>query len=223
MTLPVRSTIPRTVVNYSGWAIDPATNGPATEVLIADGDRIVDTVTPSSNRPDLLIYWRNQPTSVSGFQYEADANVHPSAYAFSADGLAYPLGGSPAGSIAALRMPDGSQVKVAQTVSGNLEASKVYYRVGQLSLPSGTNLRDYDLATLSSTSGLGGATVALTDQPGNRYHEISASWLDQTGPRLTLRVGSCPQWYGYDPSNPLYVMQSGGPPVTSVTLSTVRG
>ena len=28
-TLPVRSAIPRTVVHYSGWAVDPATNRPA--------------------------------------------------------------------------------------------------------------------------------------------------------------------------------------------------
>ena len=83
-------------------------------------------------------------------------------------------------------------------------------------------LRDYDLATLSSAGGLGGGKVALTDQPGHPYHDISAIWLDQAGSRLTLRVGSCPQWYGYDPSKPLYVVQSGGPPVTSVTLSAAR-
>ena len=76
---------------------------------------------------------------------------------------------------------------------------------------------------LSSTGGLGGSNVALTDQPDRPNHEISATWLDQSGPRLTLRVGSCPQWYGYDPSKPLYLMQSGGPPVTSVTLSAIRG
>jgi len=57
----------------------------------------------------------------------------------------------------------------------------------------------------------------LTDQG---YHEISASWLDQAGSSLTLRVGSCPQWYGYDPSKPLYVVQGGGPLVTSVILSS---
>ena len=52
-TLPVRSAIPRTVVYYSGWAVDPATNRPASTVLIADGDRVVGTVTPSINRPDV--------------------------------------------------------------------------------------------------------------------------------------------------------------------------
>ena len=213
-------------MHYSGWAVDPATNLPASTVLIADGDRVVGTVTPTIDRPDVA-KGLHQPTSVSGFQYNAmfdAAPVHPSAYLVGADGLAHPLGGSPAGSVAALRLPDGSQVRVAPTVGGYLEVHDVdVYMVGELQLPSGMSLRDYDLATLSSTGGLGGANVALTDQPGHPYHEISASWLDQAGPSLTLRVGSCPQWYGYDPSKPLYVMQSGGPPVTSVTLSAMRG
>ena len=223
-TLPVRPAIPRTVVNYSGFAVDPATNRPATRVLIADGDRVVGTVTPSIDRPDVA-QSLHQPTSVSGFQYNAvfDTAIHPSAYLVGADGLAHPLDGSPAGSVAALRLPDGSQVRVAPTAGGYLEVHNVDVLVGEIQLPSGITLRDYDLAMLSSTGGLGGANVALTDQPGHPYHEISASWLDQAGPRLTLRVGSCPQWYGYDPSKPLYVMQSGGPPVTSVTLSAMRG
>ncbi len=230
-TLPVRSATPRMVVYYSGWAVDPATNRPASTILIADGDRVVGTTTPTIERPDVAQNL-HQPTSVSGFEYTAlfDAAVNPSAYLVGADGLAHLLGGSPAGSVAALRLPDGSQVKVAPTLAGKLEVHKVdVYTVGELALPSGTNLRDYDLATLSSTGGLGGATVALTDQPGDPghpgdpQHQISASWLDQAGARLALRVGSCPQWYGYDPSKPLYVVQSGGPPVTSVTLSAARG
>jgi hypothetical protein len=118
-------------------------------------------------------------------------------------------------------MPDGSQVGVAPTAGGgSLEVHKVYHTVGELRLPAGMTPRDYDLMTLSSSSGLGGADVALTDRLN--LVDISASWLDRTGPRLTLRVGSCPQWYGYDPSKPLYILQTGGPPVTSVTLSTVR-
>jgi hypothetical protein len=221
---PARAGTPRMVVNYSGWAVDPATNRPATRVLIADGERVVGMVTPSINRQDLAPSL-HQPTSVSGFQYNAlfDTAVHPSAYLVGADGVAHPLYGSPRGSVAALRLPDGNQVRVAPTVAGNLEVHSVDALVGEVQLPSGMTLRDYDLAMLSSTGGLGGSNVALTDQPVRPNHEISATWLDQAGPRLTLRVGSCPQWYGYDPSKPLYVMQSGGPPVTSVTLAAVRG
>jgi hypothetical protein len=212
------------VYYYSGWAIDPATNRPASTVLVADGDRVVGTVTPWINRPELAQQLR-QPTSVSGFQYDGvlDPTAHPSAYLVGADGQAHLLRGSPAGSAAALRMPDGSQVRVASTAGGELEVhSADVYTIGELQLPGGADLRDYDLAKLSSTGGLGGAAVTLTDQPGNRYHDISARWLDKSGSQLTLRVGSCPQWYGYDGSKPLYVMQSGGPPVTSVTLSAIR-
>jgi hypothetical protein len=221
-TLPVRPPMARTVVHYSGWAVDPATNLPASTVLITDGDRVVGTVTPTLKRPDVAKYL-HQPTSVSGFKYGAifdAAPVHPAAYSVGADGLAHPLRGLPAGSVTVLRLPDGSQVRVAPTTGGNFgDYQADVIMVGELQLPSGIDLRDYDLATLSSTGGFGGATVALTDQ---LLHEISASWLDQAGSSLTLRVGSCPQWYGYDPSRPLYVMQSGGPPITSVTLSAMR-
>lgn len=223
-TLPVRPVTPRMVVNYSGWAVDPATDRPATRVLIADGDRVVGMVTPSINRPDVA-YALHQANSVSGFQYNAmvDAMVHPSAYLVGPDGLAHPLPGSPPGSVTALRLPDGSQARVVPTMAGDLEVHDVNMLVGELTLPSGMTLRNYDLAMLSSTGGLGGATVALTDQPDRLNHDISATWLDQAGPHLTVRVGSCPQWYGYDPAKPLYVMQSGGPPVTSITLSAARG
>ena len=216
-------------MHYSGWAVDPVTNLPASSILIADGDRVVGTMKPTTARPDVATYL-HQPTSVSGFKDSAmfdGAPVHPAAYSVGADGLAHPLGGLPAGSVAALRLPDGSQVRVAPTTGGWVDQYQADVSMeGELQLPSGINLRDYDLATLStglaklsSTGGFGGAKVALTDQ---FLHEISASWLDQAGPSLTLRVGSCPQWYGYDPSKPLYVMQTGGPPVTSVTLSTAR-
>jgi hypothetical protein len=120
-------------------------------------------------------------------------------------------------------MPDGSQIRVAPTVAGDLDVHNAdVYSVWEIRVPSGEDLRGYDLATLSSTGGLGGANVTLTDAPGHLFHDISASWLDEAGSRLTLRVGSCPQWYGYDPSKPLYVMQSGGPSVTSVTLSAIH-
>jgi hypothetical protein len=221
-TLPVRPTVPRTVVDYSGWAVDPATNRPATRVVIADGERVVGTVTPSINRPDVARSLL-QPTSVSGFQYMAsfDAAVHPSAYLVGADGLAHPLRRSSPGSVVSLRLPDGSQIRVAPTAGGYLEVHDVDALVGEIQLPSGMTLRDYDLVMLSSTGGLGGSNVALTDKTDQPNHEISANWLDRAGPHLTLRVGSCPQWYGYDASKPLYVMQSGGPPVTSVTLSAI--
>ena len=224
MTVPVRPATPRMIVHYSGWAVDPTTNRPASTVLIADRDRVVGMVTPSIDRPDLAHILR-QPTSLSGFQYEGvlDAEAHPSAYFVGADRQAHPLGGSPAGSVAMLRMPDGSQIRVVPTVAGYLDVHNAdVYSVWELRLPRGEDLRGYDLATLSSTGGLGGANVTLTDAPGHLFHDISASWLDKAGSRLTLRVGSCPQWYGYDPSKPLYVMQSGGPRVTSVTLSAIR-
>jgi hypothetical protein len=246
-TLPVRELGARTAVHYSGWGMDPATHRPAGTVLIAEDDRVVATVTPSIDRPDVAI-GLHQTESVSGFQYDALLDgVHPStAYAVGADGVAHPLYRSPVAPVAFLRLPGGSKVRVEPTMAGYLEdhRANVIPSVAEIQLPSGINLRDYDLATLSSginpsdyriealsfTDGLGGGNVAITDQllsdPSDevpRFHWIMATWVEQSGPRLTLRVGSCPQWYGYDPSKTLYVIQSGGPPVTSITLSAAKG
>jgi hypothetical protein len=226
VTVPVLSVMPRLVVHFSGWAVDPITNRPASKVLIVDGDRVVGTTTPSIEWPDVAQYL-HQDTSASGFEYNAllDTWAHPSsAYFVGADALAHPLGGSPAGSVVALRMPDGSELGVAPTVGGNLAVHNVNIRtIGEIHLPVGVNPRDYDLAMLSSTGGLGGSNVALTDEPGQPDHEISARWLDRTRAHLTLRVGSCPQWYGYDPSKPIFVVQDGGAAsVSSVTLSAIH-
>jgi hypothetical protein len=238
-TLPVRSTLPRTVVHYTGWAVDPSTNLPAREVVFADGDRVVGTARPTIERPDIaevlhqgvrempgggLGGVHGNPDWKSGFTYDAvfDGTVAPSAYLVGADGLVHPLGASPAGSVTALRLPDGGKVEVAPTVAGSLEVRELGEVIGEVQFPSGMTPRDYDVVVLSSVGGHGGGHVALTDQPGRPYHNISARWLDQTGPRLTLRVGSCPQWYGYDPSKPLYIVQPSGKSVSSVALAARR-
>lgn len=224
-TFQVRPVAPRTVVHYSGWALDPATNRPADSVLLADGDRVVGTVTPWLNRPDVA-HTLHQPDSASGFEYMAtfETAIHPSAYLVGADGVAHPLRGSPGEFVPTLRMSDGRQVRVAPTAGGNLDfANSDAYTVGEFNLSPGTTLRDYDLVKLSSSDGLGGARAVITDEPGRLYHGISARWLDRAGRELTLRVGSCAQWYGYVSSKPLFVMQTSGPPVTSVTLSSRNG
>ena len=61
----------------------------------------------------------------------------------------------------------------------DVDSTTDVYTVGELQLPSGIDLRDYDLATLSSTGGLGGANVALTDQ---FHHEIRRAGLTRPGP-----------------------------------------
>src|SRR5581483_7749954 len=193
ITLPVGPPTGRTVVHYSGWAVDPATNLPASMVVIADGERVVGTVKPTIARPDVAKHLHQpQSTPVYGFKYNGmidAAPTHLAAYSVGADGLAHPLHsrGLPGGSIAALRLPKGSQVSVAPTMGGvvdNYHADPFTLR--KLPLPSGIDLRDYDLATLSSTGGLGGAHVTLTDQlltdqplADQFFHQISASWLDQ--------------------------------------------
>ena len=203
ITLPVRSTMLRTVVHYSGWAVDPATNLPASTVLIADGDRVVGKVKPTINAPGR----GPVPAPAQVGERLRTSRRHVRCRAGPRGGLFRRRGragsSAPAGRQpgplprCACRTGARSGSRRPRAACGWEVHDADVYTVGELRLPSGIDLRDYDLATLSSTGGLGGANVALTDQ---FLHEISASWLDQAGSSLTLRVGSCPQWYGYDPS-----------------------
>jgi hypothetical protein len=81
----------------------------------------------------------------------------------------------------------------------------------------------FQLATFGTAAGsLASSTLGLTDVIGDPSHSIVARSTADAGARLPVRVGACLQWHGYSPTQPLYVVQTGGAPVTSLTLSGVK-
>jgi hypothetical protein len=139
------------------------------------------------------------------------------------DGALHPVAGSAPNAAAALRLPDGRVLRTSGSPEGHLDAYSVVERtVGQLDVPAGVDLGEYDLATLSAGAPLDPGDIMLTDAAGQGSRSISAAFLG-LAPTLGIRVGSCPQWHGYDPHRPLYVIQDRGTPVTTVTLSGLAG
>ena len=222
--LPVRSLGELTVVQASGWAVDPVTGVPAQSVLLVEGDVVVDSVAVTVERTDIPAVV-DDVSLISGFDY---AKVGPAtrsltAYARLADGTVHPIGDRSL--VDKVTMPDGTVLPVAPSPVGELDALTSTRRlVGQIDVPADLDPYRYDLMTLSADGEpLGDADVTVTDVIGDDGHAIRARSLASDGQELAVRVGSCLQWHGYQPGRPLYVVQEGRSSVTSVTLSGVDG
>jgi hypothetical protein len=99
-------------------------------------------------------------------------------------------------------------------------------QVSAFDLPPSVSLPSYQLVTFHAAGPIGLATLALSDvddvfQSPPTSGDIVAGALPVTGSRLAVRVGSCLQWHGYT-GHTLYLSQTGGAPITSLTLSDVE-
>jgi hypothetical protein len=220
LTLPVHPMGEYQIVTATGAAIDPATGQAAKSVVVAQGSTVLTELAPSLNRPDLPA-----TTTPVGFIATASAPADQpiTFYLRSTDGTLHPLRGtSGAGSVSSLRLSDGSTVPVSATSAGSIDRTTISQQtVGRIDAPAGTNLSAYQLATFAGAS-LGGLTLTVTNAIGDSSHTISVKTLDDPRTSLALRVGACLQWHGFAGSQPLYVTQTAGAPVTSVTLSGLR-
>jgi hypothetical protein len=223
--LPVRSLGKHVLVDITGWAADRTTGRPARAVVVVSGRRVIASLTPSLERPDVARAL-GTVSSLSGFRFSAVVSEDESLsiYMLADDRKLHPLARSKRSGAASVKFPNGRVLPTATSTGGFIDIFNTSERVvGKVEVPRAVNLTDYDLATMSAgREPLGKASVVITDTLGQANHYISALSLPGMGPDLAVRVGSCPQWRGYDPAQPLYVLQDGGVPVTAVTLSGVR-
>ncbi|MBO0870491.1 MAG: hypothetical protein J2P15_18195, partial [Micromonosporaceae bacterium] len=225
LRLPVRPAGPGAMVHLRGWAVDPGTGAPASAVVLLRGADVLATMSPSLSRPDLARV-AGAAAAVSGFEFSgAVLGTGPIAlYALTADGRLHPMANWSHTGATRVRLPDGRVVPVAASPVGAVDGYQVTNAtIGRLDLPRGTDPAAYRLLTLTAPYGwrLGSSQLVLTDAVGPGVRGIYAQSLPQTAGGLPVRVGSCPQWHGYDPTQPLYVVQIGGIPVASATLSGV--
>jgi hypothetical protein len=224
--LPVQPLGKRTLMNISGWALDPNTGKPASSVVVVHGDRVVASTVPSIERADVAKA-TGVTTSTSGFAFSklpVDSDAI-GVYLLAADGKLYPLNGNPQTPPASVRFADGSVVPTATAKAGRIDGlTSTPGTVGRIDLPSGFDLARYRLATLHTDGAkLGNDKIVISDLPGHDGHSITATSLPVRDGDLSLRVGSCLQWHGYQSTRPLYVAQEGAVPVTAVTISGVAG
>ena len=145
--------------------------------------------------------------------------------ALTSDGRLHPLTDELLGASVpkSVRMPDGTQVRVARPIKGGVtETTWMRSEVGVATLPPGTNLRDYDVVTLHADRGFGRSEISLADAAMlNPSGQILATTLPAAGSSLSVRASSCLQWPGFTDRR-VYVLQTGGGLATHLELARLR-
>jgi hypothetical protein len=196
-------------VTVTGWAGDPNAKLPAREVILADGDRVVERLQPSISRPDLIAYGLPEGIKKSGFQTQVP--LLPSGrlriFVVARDGRIgqiVPLGGHPAHGTVTL---DGRRIQLdPKAIYGQIN-STVRARSTKVGLPPGSRWRDYRwLEVDAGASGFKRGTFVLYDRQNrpNANREISFQTLDNSPDRYIVPVGSCAQWHAY-PARSLFL------------------
>ena len=213
--------------NMSGWAADARSRAAANEVVVVYDRRVVATVKPTLERPDVATKV-GPAAGKSGFQIGAAVTAGdalPVVLARTEDGLLHPVGplAASAGLTGSLRMPDGSMAPIGAPTLGSVDSPAfTSATVGSATVPDGVTPADFDLLTFHAAGTIGPADLTVSDTlNGGQNREIMAHALPSSAGSLPVRVGSCLQWHGYR-SKTLYVLQTGGSPVTGLRLSGAR-
>ncbi len=214
-----------------GWAYDPVADAPVSQVLVASGDRVVDHLETGGSRPDVAEALGLPGAASSGFAgslvFTGDHEEGVRLYAVAADGKAYPL--NPPTELPE-RLRDGSrsfQVGTSEAQFGwadGIEGGPI--DVGVADVPAGVNLPDYELATFEADGPLGVSHVSLSARlggtPGAGINgRVTFGTLPRDGDDISVRVGSCLQWHGFDTRH-LYLTQIDGRTIDRITLSGVK-
>jgi len=111
-------------------------------------------------------------------------------------------------------------VKDAQGTSVPV-ASSIARRQGSrlvIATPPGADLASYQWLELTASAPFGDRTFQLSDGSNQESHTIAFSTLPRVGDRVYVRVGSCSQWHGYTPGDPLFLVGADFPPGVQVHL-----
>ena len=232
LELPVTSE-PGFRTQMVGWAYDTVADQPVDQVLIVSGDRVVGHVVTGGSRPDLPPVLGLAGTATSGFSgalvFTGDHSQGVTLYAVAADGKAYVIT-PPAGYVKPAVLRDGSS-RIAVGKPGRLmgwadSLDGGPTSVSRVDLPAGTDLADYQLATVEADGDIGFSQMTLTDRAeatGGAYGDnrrVLFTSLPSAGDDLSVRVGSCLQWHGFE-GRTLYLTQDKGRPIQRVVLSGV--
>lgn len=219
---PVRS------VSARGWAYDIGGARPVDRVLLAVGSTVVDSRSAAVSRPDVAAATDLPDAGRSGFTLAgtSPANGRARVYAVLSDGAAHPLDANAKDLPAALTLVDGRTVRVNARAPGG-RTEKLENRraeIARVTVPPGLDLRSFDLATFSTgAERLGRAEVQLSGSPTTGLGQdlsLRFKTLPVAGRQLSVRVGSCLEWRGFQ-DRTLYLLQVGGGPIDGIRLSGV--
>jgi hypothetical protein len=223
LTVTHRRTIGET---FSGWAVDHATLRPATAVVAVRDSRVIASVQPSIPRPDVVSALHSPVSLMSGFSFAVPPGKRPvTLFALNENNTVTPIYGSsfpmPVTPPSSITLSNGhTEPVITYAGNGYIDgAVSGNQRVLVLQAPSNTDLSRYRWVTVTTNSGEGHQQFVLSDVLGNVSHDITWSSLPQGGARISVQVGSCLQWHGFD--RPLlYLGVEGHGTIRSVTLTT---
>lgn len=206
-----------------GWAVDPNTGKPASEVVAVAGGRVVATAPTGIDRSDVAAVLKDPSAETSGFSIEIPKKVAGpvTLYAVEADGSVTMLQRDtqtvPSTAVSethatSIVMPDGTSHMAIETGAAGWADSyqKPNEVILKLVFPKGTNPASYRWLQLRSASPLGTTSNYLTNNLGaGPDNQVGFNSLPSAGTSLSVQVGSCLQWHGYDAAESLYLVRSG--------------
>jgi hypothetical protein len=231
--VPVTQGTPSLTTTVTGWAVDKATEAPATRILAVTGGHVVASAAPSLPRSDVVKALLDPSALESGFTISIPVSPQerPELFALNADGSVSPLMPEPgtetkilgdAGSTTVITQDGRAHPIVEGAAVGRIdEASRTLDTLITLHLPSGTTSTSYYWLELNGSEPLGTSSLTLTDEIGAPPgHFIQFKTLPRVGSHVYVGAGSCLQWRGYGGEHQLYLQSSGSvpPPDLSVTL-----
>ncbi len=212
--VPVSSLGLRRTVSLNGWVIGHSGHQPVSHFAVASGRTVLRLSWPSS---------RGHGRVILGAAVDVAVHAPITVYVVTADGSLHPVIGEP-GTLRAgvLKLPDGRRARIAAPIAGKVSISSTpAWREEEARLPAGLRLADFDLLTLRAHRVIGYSQLIVSDEPSPAsYYQILAGVVPFGGRSVGLRVGSCMDWYGYQ-SRELFILQTGGAPITELQLSGV--
>jgi hypothetical protein len=210
-----------------GWAKDTKTGGSAQEIVMAVDGRTVATAYPILTTPAPVGALHTDAIYSEHFSAQVSAAGPVSVYALTSDGQLHLLPGSAPSDATSISNGEFSMT-VAGKGTGSVSSTPILSRVSTFRLPRGHSLSAYGLATFTASKQIGNSDMTISGLASSVASPaavgpavspaIAFSSLPVTGSRLNVRVGACLQWHGYA-DRTLYVAQTGGTPVTSITLA----
>jgi hypothetical protein len=232
ITIPLTGTQTTRQVSLRGWAYDPQARRPASMAVVAVGSRAAFTLPTGGSRPDVAATLHSAGATLTGFDGSGLVPGTDPITVYDVGGdhklhLLAMAGQLPGAIVTAVRLPGGVTMRVGAQGQGYVDgstATTVPARLSTFRVPSGVSLQSEQLVTFNAASAFGNDQLTLADAPvfdaQPNSPDITAGTLPAIGRHLPVRVGACLQWHGYT-HRTLYVEQTGGPPLVSLTLSGV--
>jgi hypothetical protein len=230
VTLTTQPT-PKGEVISVGWAGDLATGQAASQVVLTAAGKVIGSVVPSIDRPDVAAVYGQPGLETSGYRLfisvpdsvlsDPSASQSLRIYGVSAGGVATELVGSPGAALPPDRqitMADGSTIPVkAGVVTGAVDTITPYHQL-VVSPPTGSSWADYRWLEIDTTTRFANDGWDVTDeQTGDPGHQVIFRTLGNSSTTIRVFVGSCAQWHGYA-AMPLYLGHGVGEDIAAVRL-----